>query len=75
MPTLDGSRVTLRLKPGTPTGSRHRVKGRGIQTTSSTGDLIVTVNVAVPTELNDEQRAALEQLAEATTVNPRASLA
>ncbi len=75
VPTLDGSRVTLRLKPGTPSGSRHRVKARGIDTSSATGDLIVTVNVQVPTDLTDEQRAALEQLAEATTVNPRASLA
>ncbi|HSL73432.1 MAG TPA: molecular chaperone DnaJ [Ilumatobacteraceae bacterium] len=74
VPTLDGQRVTLRLKPGTQTGSRHRVRGKGIATTSGSGDLIVTVNVQVPTELTDEQRAAVEQLAAATTVNPRSSL-
>jgi molecular chaperone DnaJ len=76
VPTLDGSPVTLRLKPGTQSGSRHRVKGKGISTSSkrtgtSTGDLIVTVEVDVPTVLTDEQRAAVEQLAAATTVNPR----
>lgn len=76
VPTLDGSAVTLRLKPGTPSGSRHRVKGRGIHTTSKRGgdqpgDLIVTVEVDVPATLTDEQRAAVEQLAAATTVNPR----
>ena len=74
VPTLDGTRVTLRLKPGTQTGSRHRVKGKGIVTPRSTGDLIVTVNVQVPTDLTDAQRAAIEQLAAATTVNPRSSL-
>jgi molecular chaperone DnaJ len=74
VPTLDGSRVTLRLKPGTQTGSRHRVRGKGIATAKHTGDLIVTVNVHIPTDLTDSQREAIEQLAAATTVNPRSSL-
>ena len=47
VPTLDGTSVTLRLRPGTQTGSRHRVKGKGIETKHHTGDLIVTVNVQV----------------------------
>lgn len=76
VPTLDGSTVTLRLRPGTSSGSRHRVKEKGIATTSrrsgtTAGDLIVTVEVDVPDELTDEQRAAIERYAEATTVNPR----
>ena len=76
VPTLDGSSVVLRLKPGTQSGSRHRVKGKGIHTTSKRGgdqhgDLIVTVEVDVPTSLTDAQRAAIQQLADATTVNPR----
>jgi molecular chaperone DnaJ len=74
VPTLDGQRVTLRLKPGTQSGSRHRVRHKGIAAKHHTGDLIVTVNVQVPTSLSDEQRAAIEQLAAATTVNPRSSL-
>ena len=74
VPTLEGPTVTLRLRPGTQSGSRHRVKGRGIVTSKATGDLIVTVDVAVPSELSDEQRAAIEQLAAATTVSPRSTL-
>jgi molecular chaperone DnaJ len=74
VPTLDGSPVTLRLKPGTQSGSRHRVRGKGITTKHGSGDLIVTVEVQVPTNLNDAERAALHQLASATTVNPRSSL-
>ena len=74
VPTLDGPTVTLRLRPGTQSGSRHRVKGRGIATAKATGDLIVAVEVAVPSELSDDQRAAIEQLAAATTVNPRSAL-
>ena len=75
VPTLDGAPVTLRIKPGTQSGSRHRVRGKGIVRATKQGemhgDLIVTVNVMVPTELDDDQRAAIEALAAATTVSPR----
>jgi molecular chaperone DnaJ len=74
VPTLDGPRVMLRLRPGTPSGSRHRVKGKGIETKKSTGDLIVTVEVDVPTQLSEEQREAVEALAKAATVSPRTRL-
>ena len=62
VPTLDGPDVTLRLKPGTQPGSRHRVRGKGVATKTGAGDLIVTVDVAVPAQLNEAQRAAIEQL-------------
>lgn len=72
VPVLGGGTVTMTIKPGTQSGSRHRVKGRGIAITnksgSRTGDLIVTVDVVVPTALTDEQRTAIEQLAAASTV-------
>ncbi|MDQ3469833.1 MAG: molecular chaperone DnaJ, partial [Actinomycetota bacterium] len=72
VPTLDGSDVTLRIKAGTQSGSRHRVRGKGIDTAKgAVGDLIVTVDVAVPTALNDEQRRAIELLAAASTVTVR----
>jgi molecular chaperone DnaJ len=74
VPTLDGGPVSLRLKPGTQSASRHRVRGKGIAAKQGTGDLIVTVDVQVPTHLSDAERAAVEQLAAATTVNPRSSL-
>ena len=66
VPTLDGPTVTLRLKAGTQTGSRHRVKGKGIATAKHTGDLIVTTDVQVPTHLTAEQRSAIEALAAAS---------
>ena len=37
VPTLDGPDVTLRVKPGTQSGSRHRVKGKGITTVVEEG--------------------------------------
>lgn len=70
VPTLDGGDVTLRLRPGTQSGSRHRVKGKGVVTPKSSGDLIVTVDVVVPKSLNDEQREALERFVRATNESP-----
>ena len=73
VPTLEGGDVMLRLRPGTQSGSRHRVKGKGVVTPKHAGDLIVTVDVVVPKSLNDEQRSALENFARATTESPRAT--
>ncbi|MCB0892741.1 MAG: molecular chaperone DnaJ, partial [Propionibacteriaceae bacterium] len=54
VPTLNGQRVTLKLGPGTPNGRTFRVRGRGVhKNDGSTGDLLVTVEVQVPNQLND----------------------
>lgn len=71
VPTLEGDPVTLRIKPGTPSGSRHRVRGRGVTSTARsgghatthTGDLIVTVEVRIPSDPDERERAATEALA------------
>ena len=69
VPTLEGDTVMLRLRAGTQPGSRHRVKGRGITSNKSQGDLIVTVDVVVPTSLTDQQREALLAFAQAEGTN------
>ena len=71
VPTLDGAPVTVRLPPGTPNHRTLRVKGRGIATAKRTGDLLVTVDVAVPSKLTASERKAVEALAAATTESPR----
>ena len=64
VPTMDGSTVTLKVPPGTPSGKTFRVKGRGVVSTSKTGDLLVTVTVQVPTKLSEAERDAIEALAD-----------
>ena len=63
VPTLDGGDVSLRLKAGTQSGSRHRVKGQGVGAEGKRGDLIVTVEVSVPTDMSKEETKAVEELA------------
>ncbi len=67
VPTLEGDTVLLRLRAGTQPGSRHRVKGRGIASDKNSGDLIVTVDVTVPTSLTEQQREALLAFAKEET--------
>ncbi|BAJ74732.1 DnaJ-class molecular chaperone [Microbacterium testaceum StLB037] len=75
VPTLGGDPVRLRVAPGTPSGRVLRVKGRGIQTSKGTGDLLAEVQVAVPTHLDDAAREALERFHELEPKeNPRADL-
>ena len=76
VPTLDG-KVTVRIPPGTPSGKVLRVRGHGVHgdgKKASTGDLLVTVDVQVPVNVNSDQRAAVEQLAEVLAEDPRTSL-
>src|SRR5947209_8006892 len=73
VPTLDGS-VVLRVPPGTRSGRTFRVKGRGVADEKGAGDLLVTVEVAVPTKLSAAEREAIEALAVASTDSPRAHL-
>ncbi|KTR51549.1 DnaJ C-terminal domain-containing protein [Curtobacterium oceanosedimentum] len=62
VPTLGGEPVKLKVAPGTPSGRVLRVKGRGVTTKNGTGDLLATVQVAVPSHLSDKQREAVEAL-------------
>jgi molecular chaperone DnaJ len=64
VPTLTGEEVTLRLSPGTSNGRTLRVKGRGIAKGATTGDLLVTVEVQVPTNLNEAATEALQKYAQ-----------
>ena len=75
VPTLGGDPVRLRVAPGTPSGRVLRVKGRGVQTSKGTGDLLAEVQVAVPSHLDDAAREALERFQSLEPKeNPRADL-
>jgi len=74
VPTYEGKKVTLRVPPGTQSGRTFRVKGAGVQTGTKDGDLLVKVEVRVPTNISADQRKALDAYAELATESPRAHL-
>lgn len=65
VPTVDGP-VQLKVPPGTQHGQTFRLRGHGAPDVrgGDRGDQIVTVKVHVPTQLTEEQRSLVEQLAE-----------
>ncbi|MFC3998335.1 molecular chaperone DnaJ [Nocardiopsis sediminis] len=76
VPTLGGLPVTVKIPPGTPSGRTFRVRGKGsTRRDGTTGDMLVTVEVAVPQELSGEAREALEKFRAATAdQDPRRGL-
>lgn len=76
VPTLDGGSVRIRIAPGTPSGRTLSARGKGgLRRDGTHGDLHVTVEVQVPTELTDEERSAVEALRAARgDTDPRAAL-
>ncbi len=76
VPTLNGSK-TIRIPPGTQHGSVQRLRGEGPPSPkgSGRGDIYYRVQLEIPKELTDEQREAVEKLAEALNgQDPRAGL-
>ncbi len=73
IPTLSEP-VTVKVAPGTQSRKTVRVRGRGIETSGGTGDLLVTFEVLVPSEMSDDQREAVKALAEVFPEDPRADL-
>ena len=75
VPLLDGGTSKVRIKPGTQSGTVMRLRGKGVATSARTGDLLVTVQVAVPKKLSREAKKTLEAFDEAMGgTHPRATL-
>ena len=63
--TLTGSRLTVKLPPGTQPGQRLRLRGHGLPAPGAAddrGDLFAKVEIRVPATLSDEQKAHYEAL-------------
>ena len=53
-----GTKLKLKIKPGTQPGSKVRLRGKG----QGGGDLIITYNVTLPATLTERQRQLLEEM-------------
>ena len=75
VPLLDGGTSKIKIKPGTSSGTVMRLRGKGATTGKKTGDLLVTIQVAVPKKLSKAAKQALEAFDEAMgDTDPRATL-
>ena len=66
IPTIEGSKVKIKIEPGTQPGKTLRLRGKGLPAVqgygNGNGDLVVNISVYVPKELSRSEKEALEQL-------------
>ncbi len=75
VPTIEG-KVTLTVPPGSNSGQRLRLKGRGLPSPrgEGRGDQIVVLQIVTPKDLDASSRRSLEQLQRSHPTDPRAGL-
>ena len=66
IPTIDGTKVKIKIEPGTQPGKTLRLRGKGLPAIrgygNGIGDLIVQITVYIPKELTKDERKAIEAL-------------
>ena len=59
----NGSKIKLKVKPGTQPGTKVRIRGKGYDRGNGTmGDLIITYNVSLPEHLTERQKELLREM-------------
>lgn len=67
VPTLDGARLTVKVPAGTSSGSRLRLRGKGIKG----GDQYVEIKIVAPTSVDERGRKLIEEFASLHPQDPR----
>lgn len=73
VPTLGGA-VELAIPPGTDSGRTFRLKGKGLKSKTSTGDLLATARIIMPPKQDAEFKAQMEKLRDDAPYDPRKDL-
>lgn len=63
--TVDGKKVSLKVPPGTQSGTKFRVPGQGIEKGGQRGDQYVEVKITVPDTMDPEEEKLMREFAEA----------
>jgi molecular chaperone DnaJ len=65
VPTID-SRVKIKIDAGTHAGKVLRLRGKGLPDVNGygRGDILIVVDLTIPSKLSKEERALVEKLAE-----------
>lgn len=72
VPTVSGV-VSMSVPAGTTTGKILRLKGKGVQTKSATGDQLVTLKIALPETIDDELSEFMKKWRDSHAYDPRAA--
>jgi len=70
VPTLDGTKLTVKVPAGASSGARLRLRGKGIKD----GDQFIEIKVVVPANINERSKELIEEFARLNPQNPREGL-
>lgn len=73
IPTLTEGEVVMSIPPGTPSGAKLRLRGKGVpdHRTGQRGDQLAVIKIVPPKELSPEAESLLQQFDEAAPSSPR----
>src|ERR1700685_1275501 len=76
VPTLSEGHVHVTIPPGTSSGTKLRLRGKGVKNpkTDERGDQFVVVKIVVPRQSSDAAKNLYQQLSEVETASPRTGL-
>ncbi len=76
VPTLTEGNVVVTIPPGTSSGTKLRLRGKGVRDpkTRRRGDQLAVVKIVVPKQLSDRAKRLYRELDEAVPQSPRAGL-
>jgi curved DNA-binding protein len=70
VPTLDGSRLTVKVPAGASSGARLRLRGRGV----AGGDQYIELKIVAPAAAEGRERELIEEFTRLHPLDPRAGL-
>ncbi len=70
VPTLNGN-VNMNISPGTQSGAKLRIKGRGLGQGSLSGDQYITVQIHTPPANSEDSQSFYKKMAKSLPFNPR----
>ncbi len=66
--------ATIEVPPDSQSGSKLRLKGKGLCTAAKAGDLYVTLKIVTPKATTEEQKNLYHQMAKSMPMNPRLNM-
>ena len=70
VPTLEGE-VSLAIPPGSSSGRKFRLRGKGLGSGANRGDLLARVMIRVPAQVSEQEGALWRQLADVSSFRAR----
>lgn len=74
IPTVD-SKVKIKIEPGTQAGKVLRLRGKGVPDVNgyTTGDLLVVIDIYIPTHISPAEKESLKKLQNSENFKPKVS--